>query len=122
MFDKNIELLEEANDGKTKIKFSVEKIKSTDDDEIQNIVVPFQVSYAISIHKSQWLEYNSVKIIISDEIDEVITHNILYTAITRTKKYLNIYWNPETSNKIIKNLKLKNINKDFNILKNKFGL
>lgn len=122
MFDKNIELLGEANDGKTKIRFSVEKIKSTDDDEIQNIVVPFQVSYAISIHKSQWLEYNSVKIIISDEIDEIITHNILYTAITRTKKNLNIYWNPETSNKIIKNLKLKNINKDFNILKNKFGL
>lgn len=47
------------------------------------------------------MEYNSVKIVITKEVDEMITHNIFYTAITRTKKNLKIYWTPETQHKII---------------------
>ncbi|WP_366123861.1 helicase C-terminal domain-containing protein [uncultured Campylobacter sp.] len=46
------------------------------------------MAYAISIHKSQGLEYDSVKIVITREIEENISHNIFYTAITRAKKYL----------------------------------
>ena len=62
--------------------------ENTDDESI----LPFQIAYAVSIHKSQGLEYESVKIVIADDSEEKITHNIFYTAITRAKKYLNIYW------------------------------
>ena len=47
------------------------------------------------------MEYNSVKIVITKEVDEMITHNIFYTAITRTKKNLKIYWTAESQHKII---------------------
>ena len=49
-------------------------------------IVPFQVAYAVSIHKAQGLEYKSVKIVITNDVEELITHNIFYTAITRAKE------------------------------------
>lgn len=39
-------------------------------------IVPFQIAYAVSIHKAQGLEYDSVKIVITDEVEELVTHNI----------------------------------------------
>jgi putative helicase len=77
------------------------------------------LAYAISIHKSQGLEYDSVKIVITREIEENISHNIFYTAITRAKKYLKIYWSPETQQYIIKNFNIKNNKNDIKILKTK---
>ena len=90
-----------------------------EDDINSNSVVPFFVAYAVSIHKSQGLEYNSVKIIITHEIEENISHNIFYTAITRAMNKLKIYWTPECQNKIIKNMKLKFNTKDAYIISNK---
>lgn len=99
------------------IRFSVYKNKNTDLDNLDlRTIIPFQVSYAVSIHKAQGLEYNSVKVVITDEIDEMITHNIFYTAITRTKSQLKIYWSPEVENKILSAIKPKNSNKDVNLL------
>jgi len=77
---------------------------SDDDDDDVNIYVPFQVAYAVSIHKAQGLEYDSVKVVITDENEDNITHSIFYTAITRTKKDLKIFWTPETQQNILNNL------------------
>lgn len=68
--------------------------------QYSDTVVPFQVAYAVSIHKAQGLEYRSVKIVITNETEERITHNIFYTAITRAKENLKIYWSPETEKKV----------------------
>ncbi len=103
---------------KSVISFKVNEFPTTDeDDESSEAIVPFQVAYAVSIHKAQGLEYSSVKIVITDEVDEQITHNIFYTAITRTKEDLKIYWSPETENKILKNMKRRNNQKDVGLLK-----
>ena len=64
-------------------------------------VVPFQLAYAVSIHKAQGLEYNSIKIIIPNSNSESISHGIFYTAITRAKEKLKIYWSADTMEKII---------------------
>ena len=77
------------------------------------------MSYATSIHKSQGLEFDSVKIIISDESEELITKNIFYTAITRSKNHLKIYWSPECQNKVINNMKDYSLKDDVIIIKNK---
>ncbi len=77
------------------------------------------LAYAVSIHKSQGLEYDSVKIVITREIEENITHSIFYTAVTRAKKYLKIYWSAETQQHVIKNFNIKNNKKDVSILKAK---
>lgn len=105
------------------IRFYVNKLKSTDEDDDNSAgdVIPFQIAYAVSIHKAQGLEYSSVKIVITDEVDELITHNIFYTAITRAQKKLKIYWTPEVEKKVLSTIKPKDINKDINILK-QYGL
>ena len=94
------------------------KHRSTDEDDEDDdsTVVPFQVSYAISIHKAQGLEYDSVKIVITNETEERITHNIFYTAITRAKKKLKIYWSPETEKAVLERLQIKNSSKDAHLL------
>jgi exodeoxyribonuclease V alpha subunit len=53
---------------------------------------PFELSYAITVHKSQGSEYRHVLIIISDGVNEnLLTREILYTGITRAKKLAVIY-------------------------------
>ena len=68
-------------------------------------VIPFQLAYAVSIHKAQGLEYDSVKVIIPKSNSEKITHGIFYTAITRAKKKLKIYWSSEIMEEIVESFK-----------------
>ena len=109
-FGYDFELLGMSENKKSIVKFKVNKYVDTDEDETtSDSIVPFVVAYAVSIHKSQGLEYSSVKIIITKETEELISHNIFYTAITRSRDFLKIYWSPETEKKII-----GDISKDFN--------
>ena len=59
---------------------------------------------------------------ITNEVEERITHNIFYTAITRAKEKLNIYWSPETENYILKQLSLRNSKKDASLLKKLYSI
>lgn len=115
----DLELLDNSKNGNTVIRFFVYKEKNIDEDNelSTETVVPFQIAYAISIHKAQGLEYKSVKIVIAKEVGELITHNIFYTAITRAQEKLKIYWTPEVENDVLSNIKPLNINKDVNLLK-----
>lgn len=120
--ENNLEFINNSENGNSIVRFYVNKYKNHDEDNdvsAENIV-PFQIAYAVSIHRSQGLEYNSVKIVITDEVDEMITHNIFYTAITRAQEKLKIYWTPETQNKILNSFKMKDFNKDVHILSNKY--
>ena len=120
----DFDLMGESDAGNSIISFIVNKYRSTDEDDDDNdsTVIPFQVAYAVSIHKAQGLEYNSVKIVITNETEERITHNIFYTAITRAKEKLKIYWSPETEKSIIERLKVNNSNSDAYLLAQLFSL
>ena len=115
----DLELIGDSASGNSVIRFSVDKCKSTDDDDdgSSSAVVPFQVAYAVSIHKAQGLEYNSVKVVITDEIDELITHNIFYTAITRAREKLRIYWTPEVENRVLSTIKPRDYCRDVALLR-----
>ncbi len=119
----NYEILE-IKDNQTLIRLYVRNFKDTnDDDDARNeFIIPFNLAYAVSIHKAQGLEYNSVKIIITSNVEDEITKNIFYTAITRAKKYLKIFWSAESQIKIFDNMKKRNNTKDVAILKNKIDL
>jgi energy-coupling factor transporter ATP-binding protein EcfA2 len=107
-----------SDSSKSVVSFKVNQFPTTDeDDDSSDAIVPFQIAYAVSIHKAQGLEYNSVKIVITDEVEEQISHNIFYTAITRAKEDLKIYWSPETENKILHGLKQRNNKKDVGLLR-----
>ena len=71
----------------------------------------------MSIHKAQGLEYRSVKIVVTDEIDEMLTHNVFYTAITRAQEQLKIYWTPEVEHQVLERIRPRDIENDVNILR-----
>lgn len=80
----------------------LEKTKYSEDKINQHI--PFSLAYAMSIHKSQGLEYDSVKIVISNGMENNITKKVFYTAITRAKDDLKIYWDGLTQKTILDNI------------------
>ena len=112
------EILESEDFEKTVIRFTVKSLENTDDDVVSSeSIIPFQIAYATSIHKAQGLEYDSVKIVIADEIEESVTHNIFYTAITRTRNILKIFWSPETEKKVLSRLLIKDRGKDASLIR-----
>ena len=57
-------------DGETYLRFSVKKAKDRDGEDVgEDCIVPFQVAYAVSVHKAQGLEYSSVKLIITKDVE-----------------------------------------------------
>lgn len=109
----------------TRVGFIVNRMPSYSSDEESTSnehILPMQVAYAISIHKSQGLEYDSVKIVIADETEERITHNIFYTAVTRARSELTIYWSPEVCNRILNRIRPANYERDYNLLEAKNSL
>ena len=119
----DFDLIGESDSGNSIIGFWVNKYRSSDEDDSSlDTVIPFQIAYAVSIHKAQGLEYNSVKIVITNEVEELITHNIFYTAITRAKEKLKIYWSPETEKQVLSKMSSRNYSKDANLLATMYGL
>ncbi len=109
--------------GESVVRFIVHEYANSDeDDDPISTKVPFQVAYAVSIHKAQGLEYDSVKIVITDDNEEDISHSIFYTAITRARENLRIYWTPETQHAIMTKLQHKTNLKDLHILSSRRGL
>lgn len=103
--------------GESTVRFSVFELENSDDDDDEfNSIVPFQVAYAVSIHKAQGLEYDSVKIVITDSNEDQISHNIFYTAVTRARKSLKIFWTPETQQKVLQQMRRDVSSKDVNII------
>jgi len=105
------------------VRFSVYDYETRDeDDDSLNTSVPFQVAYAVSIHKAQGLEYDSVKVVVTDANEDDITHSIFYTAITRTREHLKIFWTPETQQRVLARLSRAFSPKDAAILVGRRGL
>lgn len=118
-----IELIKNSENS-TQIRFTVyayDDEKHDEDDELRmKSIIPFQLAYAVSIHKAQGLEYDSVKVIIPSSNSERITHGIFYTAITRAKKKLKIYWSSETMTEIIESFSVNESGcRSLEIVKNK---
>lgn len=120
-FDVNGEELEWM--GGSTVRFSVYDYDSSDeDDDSLDTGVPFQVAYAVSIHKAQGLEYDSVKIVITGANEDDITHNIFYTAITRARERLRIFWTPETQQAVLRSLHRNANRKDVDLVASRRGL
>lgn len=109
-------------EGSTVRFFVSEHDASDEDDDSQNTTVPFQVAYAVSIHKAQGLEYDSVKVVITDANEDDITHSIFYTAVTRARERLRIFWTPETQQAVLQQLRRSVDRKDVALLSSRHGL
>lgn len=105
------------------VAFDVFELANSDEDDAElNTTVPFQVAYAVSIHRAQGLEYESVKVVITDANEDDISHSILYTALTRARASLQIFWTAETQTAVIESLERKTHQKDVSLLRARRGL
>lgn len=107
----------------TVVQFDVFDRTDTDEDDDSSItVLPFQIAYAVSIHRAQGLEFSSVKVVITDANEKRILHSIFYTAITRARQHLKIYWTPETQKRILDRLFVSENTKDESLLRARRGV
>ncbi|PVW05431.1 helicase [Microbacterium sp. Gd 4-13] len=109
--------------GNSVVQFEVSQRQTTDEDDDASVtLVPFQIAYAVSIHKAQGLEYDSVKVVITDANEENISHAILYTAITRARKKLKLYWSAEAQQRMLSRLAIRENSKDEALLRARRGV
>lgn len=54
-----------------------------------------ETAYAVTIHKSQGSEYDSVLIIMPDKISPLLSRELIYTAVTRARKKVEIWGTPD---------------------------
>lgn len=60
----DIKLIDCDCEGKSIVEFSVKRrVERDSDSDYSEQIVPFQIAYAVSIHKAQGLEYKSVKVV-----------------------------------------------------------
>lgn len=59
---------------------------------------------------------------ITDANEDSFSHSIFYTAITRARQDLKIFWTPETQHAVIAKLDRPNSKKDVGILSSRSGL
>ena len=113
----------DCEDGNTTVSFWVERDDDPDGEEERlECIVPFQVAYAVSVHKAQGLEYDSVKLVVTKDVERRITHNVFYTAITRARKSLKIYWSPETQHNVLSGFELQKRSKDAQLISKRYGI
>jgi hypothetical protein len=100
--ESDVQIIEPPKKGMTHIRISFSKIKENDDeDNSGNDVIPFQLAYAVTIDKAQGMEFDSVKIVVTKESEKTVTKNVFYTAITRARSELTIFWAPQVEKEVI---------------------
>ncbi len=77
------------------------------DDKLANYSVEqlgeLELAYAITVHKSQGSEFTAVVLTATDAPKRLLSRNLLYTAVTRAKKYLVIVGTQEILEQMIEN-------------------
>ena len=70
-------------------------------------IINYEPAYAITIHKSQGSEWENILILLPQKFNPVLSRELLYTAITRTKKNILI----ASKNEIIQKMTKTRINR-----------
>ncbi|AIT10062.1 exodeoxyribonuclease V subunit alpha [Candidatus Francisella endociliophora] len=76
-----------------------------------NMLPQYESVYAMTIHKTQGLEFDEVAIILPPEDNEALTKQLLYTGITRAKTKLDVI----SAQKIFKTVIKKDLQRNSNI-------
>ena len=86
-----INLMSTAADGEREVTYSKDRYEEV------------ELAYAMSIHKSQGSEYDTVIICLPEETSAMLRRRLLYTAVTRAKKKVYIFYMGNALEKAILN-------------------
>ena len=108
IFNGEMGVIEKIDDesGEVKIRFDDDKVAFYGYQDLDQI----EHSFAITVHKSQGSEFQTVIMPIYQASPMLLTRNLLYTGMTRAKDKLIMIGNPFTINFMINNEKIKQRN------------
>ena len=108
IFNGEMGVIEKIDDesGEVKIRFDDDKVAFYGYQDLDQI----EHSFAITVHKSQGSEFQTVIMPIFQAAPMLLTRNLLYTGMTRAKDKLIMIGNPFTINFMINNEKIKERN------------
>ena len=108
IFNGEMGVIEKIDDesGEVKIRFDDDKVAFYGYQDLDQI----EHSFAITVHKSQGSEFQTVIMPIYQVAPMLLTRNLLYTGMTRAKDKLIMIGNPFTINFMINNEKIKQRN------------
>ena len=108
IFNGEMGVIEKIDDeaGEVKIRFDDDKVAFYSYQDLDQI----EHSFAITVHKSQGSEFQTVIIPIYQAAPMLLTRNLLYTGMTRAKDKLIMIGNPFTIQFMINNEKIKQRN------------
>ena len=101
IFNGELGYIEEINmlNQKFKMRFTDDKVAIYSFSDLEHLVL----AYAVSIHKSQGSEFDTVVISVTGNNFMLMTRNLLYTAVTRAKKRVVLVGSREAVAKMVKN-------------------
>lgn len=101
IFNGELGYIEEINmlNQKFKVRFTDDKMAIYSFSDLEHLVL----AYAVSIHKSQGSEFDTVVISVTGNNFMLMTRNLLYTAVTRAKKRVVLVGSREAVAKMVKN-------------------
>lgn len=101
IFNGDIGIIEDINDFEEvlTIRFDEEKIVKYPYKSLDGL----DLAYAMTVHKSQGSEYPLVILPLYDAGGRLLTRNLLYTAVTRAKKYLVLVGEEKIADRMIAN-------------------
>lgn len=108
IFNGEMGVIEKVDDnaGEIKIRFDDDKVAFYSYQELEQL----EHAFAITVHKSQGSEFNTVIIPIYQVAPMLLTRNLLYTGMTRAKDKLIMIGNPNIIQFMINNEKVKQRN------------
>jgi exodeoxyribonuclease V alpha subunit len=56
---------------------------------------PHESAFALTVHKTQGSEFDDVLLVLPDQMSEVLSRELLYTAVTRARKRVEIWGDEE---------------------------
>lgn len=74
----------------------------------QELLSDMDLSYVITVHKSQGSEYPYVVLVLPKEAHGILDQNLLYTAVTRAKKKIKILYEDDMLNVALKTKRREN--------------
>lgn len=99
VFNGDIGFITTMEEGLTEITFDDDRVAQYTPLDLYNI----QLSYAVTIHKSQGSEFDTLVIALTNGPPTILNKNLLYTAVTRAKKTVVLVCGKKLLNMTVRN-------------------
>lgn len=67
----------------------------------------FEAAFALTVHKSQGSEFDKVLLVLPDRMSDVLSRELLYTAVTRARRHIEIWGTEEVFRQTIERRTLR---------------